>query len=188
MTDPALAAPGAADGPTSFSLTYTVSAAEQVRGTRHVVFRRPQTWFFGVCLVALPLLDVGMKLWIRGQWKPNGTTLVVAGLLGVVFGAYYFEPAVRVRRLRRRFPQAEGPTTLTMDESGMSITSGLGSGRVVWALVEAIRASEEFLFVHLGATNAYMVPRRALSPAQYDAFWWVVGRWAPHLVRHSRRA
>jgi len=188
VTSPAAPPPGTADGPSAFTVTYVVSAAEQVRGTRAVVRRRPARWFTYAALLLLPVMDAGMKWWMHGQWKPDRFTPVIAGSMVLAVAAIYFEPWFRVRRLRSKFPQIDGPSTLTLDESGVSITSALGSGRVVWALVEKVRASEEFLFVYLGQTNAYLVPRRALSRDQLDAFWWVVGRWAPHLVRNSRPA
>jgi hypothetical protein len=48
--------------------------------------------------------------------------------------------------------------------------------------------SREFVFIYLTKTQAPFVPLRALSLEQRDAFWWVIGRWAPRLVRHSRGA
>ena len=186
MTSPALPAPGSPDGPPAFTVTYVVSAAEQVRGTRAVVRRRPARWFTYAALLLLPLMDAGMKWRMHGQWKADRFTPVLAGSMVLAVAAIYLEPWFRVRRLRSRFPQMDGPSTLLLDESGVSITSALGSGRVVWALVEKVRASREFLFIHLGGTNAYLVPTRALSAEQLDAFWWVLGRWAPHLVPHSR--
>ena len=55
-------------------------------------------------------------------------------------------------------------------------------------MLKEIRRDELFLYLHLSKTFAFVVPLRALSATQLDAFWWVVGRWAPHLVRNSRTA
>jgi hypothetical protein len=66
--------------------------------------------------------------------------------------------------------------------------SDAGSHSFAWKLVKDVRRDDVFVYLHLSKSFAFVVPFRAVSTQQLDAFWWVVGRWAPHLVRDSGRA
>lgn len=122
MTSPAPPAPRTADGPASFTSTYELTLAEQVRAMRRVAHRLPSTWFAYATLV---------------------------------------------------------------QEAGVMLASDAGSHSFAWKLVKDVRRDDAFVYLHLSKSFAFVVPFRAVSIQQLDAFWWVVSRWAPHLVRNS---
>lgn len=188
MTSPAGPLPGITDGPAWFTAAYELSLAEQVRATRYVVNRQPGMWFVYSMVPLLAAADALGKWLVHGRWKPTGLTIVLVGLALLVFAGLHVEPIVRLRRYRRQHPQANGPVSLTLDAEGVAVSSGLGSGRLIWPMIPKVAANGEFLFVYLNKTTAQALPLRVLSREQVDSFWWVLGRHAPHLVRHSRAA
>jgi hypothetical protein len=171
-----------------FSVTYEVTPAERARATRHVVIRHPGMLFVYCLVPTLILADAALKVSRGRGWGPGGLFPVIVGAALLAAFAVYVEPWLQVRRLRRKYPQLDAPMSLALDASGLSMTSGLGGGRIIWALVPKVTQSREFIFVYVTKTQAQFVPLRVLSRDEVDAFWWVVGRWAPHLVRHSRAA
>ncbi|MET0551616.1 MAG: YcxB family protein [Vicinamibacteria bacterium] len=188
MTSPAPPAPGTTDGPAEFAVTYEVTPEERVRASRHVIGRHPGMVFTYCMVPTLVLADAALKVSRGRAWGPGGLFPVIIGAALLAAFAVYVEPWLQVRRMRRKYPQIDAPVSMTLDETGLSMSSGLGAGRMIWALVPKVTQSREFIFVYLTKTQAQFVPLRALSREQLDAFWWVLGRWAPHLVRHSRAA
>lgn len=185
MTSPAGPAPGSSDGPDSLTVTYEVTQGEQVRGGRNVMNRLVGTWAGYGALLLLPTVDWWTK---RGRWQPDGLTLFLALVGAGAAALLYLNPWLVARRIRRQFPQPDGPFTLALERPGFAFTSSIGRSEFVWTFLKEVRENDEFLFLHVSKSQAFVVPKRALSPAELDAFWWVLGRWAPHVVRHSRRA
>jgi hypothetical protein len=189
VTSPAPPAPGTTDGPASFTVTYDITRPERVRATRYVVSRQPGMAIVYGAIPFLALVDAVLKLQRDGRWSPGGYLPVLGAVALLLAFGVYVEPWLQVRRLTRKHPQLDAPISLTIDASGVAVTSGLGGGSLIWSLIPQVASNGEFLFVYVvKKTQAQFVPLRALSQEQVDAFWWVVGRWAPHLVRHSRRA
>jgi hypothetical protein len=185
VTSPAPPATGTTDGPESFSVTFRMTEAEQVRASRRLVHRRPGAWFvyFGIPTLAL-VFDWRMK---RG-WDPDVLTWFFAVITALGAAAVYLQPALNVRRTRRLLPDPDGPYTVGLMESGLAMTTPNSTGSMPWSMIKKIVADDAFVFLHLTPSFAITVPATVLTGPQLDAFWWVVGRWAPHLVRDSRRA
>jgi hypothetical protein len=187
VTSPAPPAPVTTEGPASFTATYELTLAEQVRAMRRVAHRRPSTWFaYATLVLILPAGDVLIKLVLHGRWQPDELTMMLGAVFALFAVVLYAEPWMTARRQRKQMPH--GPVTLTVEEAGITIASDMGSHSCAWKVVKDVRRDDAFAYLHLSKSFAFVIPFRAVSTQQLDAFWWVVGRWAPHLVRHSRAA
>jgi YcxB-like protein len=183
VTSPAPPAPGATDGPASFTASYTLSEAEQARANRYVTHRRWTTWAAYFVFALFLVIHWTFKRRWRFDWSSIVLTLVFIGLAGYV----YARPWLVVRRARKSLTHPDGPFTITLQESGLTFASPMVTSTVAWPVFRAVSESDEFLLLYWSKDGAMVIPKKVLTPQLLDAFWWVVGRWAPHLVRHSRR-
>lgn len=70
----------------------------------------------------------------------------------------------------RAYWRKHGGTVLQFSDSGIEATTGLYNATILWAAVERVRSTKEFVFVFTSAQAILMVPRRALSASDEPAF------------------
>src|SRR5258708_3287009 len=91
----------------------------------------------------------------------------VCGLLYLVAFPYFWRWTLR-KRTRKLL--AEGPVgepndhcSLRIDQDGLHATSRKGTASLNWSAVERIADSETDLYIYVGPTNAFVIPRRAFA-------------------------
>jgi YcxB-like protein len=130
--------------------------------------RRRQTYGYAILLAIL-----GLVLWFFGE-----TALVIAFLvLGPVWVAWW--PA-RARRLARKQaaalyregpnPMFDGPHVLRLDEGGIVAIAPGAESRLPFTSVQRVVDTPDYLFVYVGAIQAFVVPRRRVARGDVRAF------------------
>jgi len=130
--------------------------------------RRRQTYGYAVLFAVF-----GLVFWFFGETALAGAFLV----LGPVWVAWW---PVRARQIYRKQalamyregpnPLFEGPHVLTLDDAGLVATTPRAEARFALTNVQRVVETPDYLFVYLGAMQAFIVPRRRVSKGDVTAF------------------
>ncbi len=111
-------------------------------------------WFFGEAALAIAILVLG-PLWIA--WWPARSRQI------------YRKQALKMYREGQN-PLFEGPHVLKLDEAGLVATTPKAEARFALTSVQRVVDTPDYLFVYLGAMQAFIVPRRRVSRGDVTAF------------------
>jgi hypothetical protein len=158
-------------------IRYTMTLDDALALQRHHL-RHSGTWRRQIAVSRLVVLGVGVLMtWLVTQAV---TPLIVAAipLACAVVGAIGL-PRMIARRSERatRRMYAEGRNTslfgsheMELGEQTMNSRSDVGGSAIQYRAIEKIVSTDEHTFVYVSAVNAHVIPRKAVTEGDYDAF------------------
>ena len=111
-------------------------------------------WFFGEAALAIAFLVLG-PVWIA--WWPARSRQI------------YRKQALKMYREGQN-PLFEGPHVLKLDDAGLVATTPKAEARFALTSVQRVVDTREYVFIYLGAMQAFIVPRRQVSRGDVTAF------------------
>ena len=111
-------------------------------------------WFFGEAALAIAFIVLG-PLWIA--WWPARSQQI------------YRKQALAMYREAQN-PLFEGPHVLTLDDVGLVATTPKAEARFALANVQRIVDIPDYVFIYLGAMQAFIIPRRRVVRGDVDGF------------------
>jgi hypothetical protein len=111
-------------------------------------------WFFGEAALAIAFLVLG-PVWIA--WWPARSRQI------------YRKQAMAMYREGQN-PMFEGPHVLRLDETGLVAITPKAEARIALTSVQRIVDTADYLFVYVGALQAFIVPRGRVTRGDVDIF------------------
>jgi YcxB-like protein len=111
-------------------------------------------WFFGEAALAIAFLVLG-PVWIA--WWPTRSRQI------------YRKQALAMYREGQN-PLFEGAHVLRLDDTGLVATTPKAEARFALTGIQRIVETPDYIFVYLGAMQAFIVPRRRVSRGDVDIF------------------
>jgi hypothetical protein len=111
-------------------------------------------WFFGEAALAIAFLVLG-PVWVA--WWPARARRI------------YRKQALAMYREGQN-PMFEGPHVLRLDEASLVTTTPAAEARIALTSVQRIANTPDYLFIYVGAIQAFIVPRGRVSRGDLNAF------------------
>ena len=111
-------------------------------------------WFFGDVALAIAFLVLG-PVWIA--WWPARSRQI------------YRKQALAMYREGQN-PMFEGPHVLRLEDAGLVATTPKAEARIALTSIQRIAETADYVFVYVGALQAFIVPRRRVSRGDVDIF------------------
>ncbi len=111
-------------------------------------------WFFGEAALAIAFLVLG-PLWIA--WWPARSRQI------------YRKQALKMYREGQN-PLFEGPHVLKLDDAGLVATTPKAEARFALTSVQRVVDTPEYVFIYLGAMQAFIIPRGRVDRGDVDIF------------------
>ena len=111
-------------------------------------------WFFGEAALAIAFLVLG-PLWIA--WWPARSRQI------------YRKQALKMYREGQN-PLFEGPHVLKLDDAGLVATTPKAEARFALTSVQRVVDTPEYVFIYLGAMQAFIIPRGRVVRGDVDIF------------------
>jgi hypothetical protein len=127
---------------------------------------------------------LAMGIWL-GIWGYILGIVLWSLLAWVQTPLYRWLIARRTRRLLAASPTHSevGPRTIEVDDTGLSATSPTSTSHVTWPAVQHVAHTDSHIFIYLGVTQAFVIPRTAMTEHDFHALMAVLRSHAPEAAR-----
>lgn len=146
-------------------LTYPVTAEDQRAAVRAIVLRTPSVRWMRLLVLALPPV---MIAWSMASGWPLGLA-VFRNVFWIVFAALYLLAGIPmmvrsgVKAIREAYPAWAEEQVVTMDQSGIRLTSPSGTTDIAWDDVQAAIEARDVFLVQFGPGRVFFIPRHVPS-------------------------